>query len=84
MVGAKGWLVVTRDKEIRRNTEERRAIKDNNVGCFIFTYRGGLNRWQILRLVASTLDEMEEKFAATPRPFIYLIDRNGRFRPYSL
>lgn len=83
-IGARGWLVVSKDKKIRTRPEERRAVRENNVGIFIFSYRGGLNRWQILKLVTSTLDEMEEKFAATPRPFMYLIDRNGRFRPYSL
>jgi hypothetical protein len=84
VIGAKGGLVVSKDKKIRTRPEERRAVRENNVGCFIFTYRGSLNRWEILKLVVSTLDEMEEKFTATPRPFMYLIDRNGRFRPYSL
>ncbi len=68
-IGARGWLVVS---------------KDNNVGCFILNYKQPLNRWEILKLVASSLDEMEEKFADTPRPFMFLIDRNGRFRPYDL
>jgi hypothetical protein len=83
-VGARGWLVISKDKKIRTRPEERRAIKENDVGCFILNYRQPLNRWEILKLVTSTLDEMEEKFANTPRPFMYLIDRNGRFRPYDL
>jgi hypothetical protein len=83
-VGARGWLVITKDKKIRTRPEERRAIKENNVGCFILNYSQPLNRWEILKLVTSTLDEMEEKFANTPRPFLYLIDRNGRFRQYDL
>lgn len=83
-VGARGWLVISKDKKIRTRREERRAVKENNVGCFILNYKQPLNRWEILKLVTSTLDEMEEKFANTPRPFMYLIDRNGRFRPYDL
>jgi hypothetical protein len=83
-VGARGWLVITKDKKIRTRPEERRVIKENNVGCFILNYSQPLNRWEILKLVTSTLDEMEEKFANTPRPFLYLIDRNGRFRQYDL
>ncbi len=83
-VGARGWLVISKDKKIRTRPEERRAIKENDVGCFILNYRQPLNRWEILKLVTSTLDEMEETFANTPRPFMYLIDRNGRFRPYDL
>ncbi len=46
--------------------------------------QAAFEQWEILKLVASSLDEMEEKFANTPRPFMYLIDRNGRFRPYPL
>jgi hypothetical protein len=76
--------VISKDKKIRTRPEERRAIKENSVGCFILNYRQPLNRLEILKLVTSTLDEMEEKFANTPRPFMYLIDRNGRFRPYDL
>ncbi len=83
-VGARGWLVVSKDKKIRTRQEERRAVKENNVGCFILNYKQPLNRWEILKLVASSLDEMEQKFANTPRPFMYLIDRNGKFRPYPL
>jgi hypothetical protein len=83
-VGARGWLVISKDKKIRTRPEERRAVKENNVGCFILNYKQPLNRWEMLKLVTSTLDEMEEKFANTPRPFMYLIDRNGRFRPYDL
>jgi hypothetical protein len=83
-VGAKGWLVISKDKKIRTRPEERRAVKENNVGCFILNYRQPLNRWEILKLVTLTLDEMEEKFANTPRPFMYLIDRNGRFRQLDL
>jgi hypothetical protein len=83
-VGARGWLVISKDKKIRTRPEERRAVKENNVGCFILNYKQPLNRWEILKLVTSTLDEMEAKFANTPRPFMYLIDRNGRFRPYDL
>lgn len=83
-IGARGWLVISKDKKIRTRQEERRAIRDNNVGCFILNYKQPLNRWEILKLVASSLDEMEEKFANTPRPFMYLIDRNGRFRSYDL
>jgi hypothetical protein len=83
-IGARGWLVISKDKKIRTRQEERRAVKDNNVGCFILNYRQPLNRWEILKLVASSLDEMEDKFANTPRPFMYLIDRNGRFTQYDL
>lgn len=82
VVGARGWLVASKDKKIRTRPEERRAVKESNVGCFILNYKQPLNRWEILKLITLTLDEMQEKFANTPRPFMYLIDRNGRFTRY--
>lgn len=82
--GRNGWLVVMRDKKVLTRREERRAIRENNVGCFNFTYKKNKTRWQTLQLVCATLDEMEEKFASTPRPFMYLINGNGSFKPYSL
>jgi len=83
-IGARGWLVVSKDKKIRTRREERRAVKENNVGCFILNYKQPLNRWEILKLVASSLDEMEARFASTPRPFMYTINGQGVFKPYDL
>lgn len=80
VAGQNGWLVVLRDKHVRTRREERRAIRENNVGCFILNYKKDKNRWDTMKIVVATLDEMEEKFANTPRPFIYLIDGNGRFK----
>lgn len=80
VAGKNGWLVVLRDKKVRTRKEERRAIRENNVGCFILNYKKDKPRWETLKLVVAALDEMEEKFANTPRPFIYLIDGNGRFK----
>ncbi len=42
-IGARGWLVVSKDKKIRTRPEERRAVKENNVGCFILNYKQPLN-----------------------------------------
>jgi len=83
-IGARGWLVVSKDKKLRTRREERRAVKENNVGCFILNYKQPLNRWGILKLVASSLDEMEARFANTPCPFMYTINGQGVFKPYDL
>ncbi len=75
--GQLGWLVVTRDKRIRRRPGERRAIIENEVGCFCFTQRGDLTRWEYLKLLCATLDEMERLFEVTPRPFLFGMNRLG-------
>ena len=69
--GVSDWLVISRDKRIRTRPGERRTIIENGVGCFCLTQKQPLTRWEYLKLLAATLDEMEALFAATPRPFIF-------------
>lgn len=80
IAGREGWLVIVRDKKIRTRPGERRAILDHQVGCFCLTQRQDPTRWQYLKLLVQTLDEMGRRFASTPRPFIYGVDRNGQFK----
>ncbi len=78
--GANGWLVITRDKRIRTRPGERENIIRYGVGCFIINQKQDPTKWEYLKLIARTLDEMEEKFADTPRPFGFTIDRQGVMR----
>jgi hypothetical protein len=78
--GSNDWLVVTRDKKVRTRPGERRILTESGVGCFILNQKQDLTRWQYLRLLVSTIDEMERIFATTSRPFIFTIDSAGRFR----
>ncbi len=81
-VGVNGWLGITRDAKIRTRPAERQAIIEHRTGCFILTYKNDLNRAQIVQLVLHNIEEMEEKFRTTPRPFIYTVTGNGEFREY--
>jgi predicted nuclease of predicted toxin-antitoxin system len=83
VAGQKGWLVITHDRRIRTRPGERQAIMENGVGCFIMTYRQDLKKEEIVALISSTLEEMERRFGATPRPFIYTLSKNGEFREYA-
>jgi hypothetical protein len=78
--GNEGWLVITRDKHVRTRPGERQKIIDQKVGCFIINQKQDPNKWEYLQLIAKTLDDMEEKFAATPRPFGYTVDKQGVLR----
>ena len=82
--GRNGWLVITRDKMIRRRHGERQAIADHNVGCFCLVQSKDPTRWEYLKLLVTTLDEMERVFAETPRPFLFGVDRQGQFRQLEL
>ncbi|HEU4760528.1 MAG TPA: hypothetical protein VFT91_11195 [Dehalococcoidia bacterium] len=77
-IGKRGWLVISRDKKIRTRPGERRALVDAGVGCFILAQKQNLTRWDYLKLIAASLDEMEEAFASTRKPFIYTVGRTGQ------
>jgi PIN like domain len=79
-VGRRGWLVILRDKNIRTRPGERRAILDNRVGGFCLTQKRDPNRWEYLKLLCQTLEEMLRLFAATPRPFLFGVDQGGTFK----
>jgi hypothetical protein len=58
-IGRRGWVAITKDKNIRRNELERRALIDANVACFMVgrgdlsavrTFKRSVRRY--LRLVA--------------------------------
>ena len=70
VAGANQWLVIVRDKKIRTRPGERRVLMEHNVGCFIVNQKRNPSRWEYLKLLAATLDKMEEFFATTPRPFM--------------
>ena len=80
--GSQGWLVITHDKKIRTRPGERRAIAEHGVGCFILTYRQDLKKPEIAEIVLSALEDMEDLFKKTPRPFIYTVSKDGEFRRY--
>lgn len=78
-----GWTVVTKDKRIRFNEAERRAIQDARVGCFVLL-SPKLTRWTMARLLLQVWDRLEEIAACEPRPFIYGVHADGYIRPLRL
>jgi len=77
VAGREGWLVISRDKRIRRRPGEREAIRVNGVGCFILGWRKNLKREEYVDVLVGSLDEMQARFAETPRPFIYVVNAAG-------
>lgn len=82
--GREDALVVLRDKRIRTRPGERRIILDHSVGAFIINQKQNPTRWQYLRLIVGSLDEMGGRFSETPRPFVFTVDSKGQLRQVSL
>ncbi len=80
VAGREGWLVISRDKRMRRRPGEREAIRANSVGCFILGWRKNLTRAEYVEVLARSLHEMQALFADTPRPFIYVVNAAGGMR----
>jgi hypothetical protein len=78
-VGVNGWLAITHDKHIRSRPGEVQAITDHSVGCFILTYQSDLTKPEIVQIVLDNIDEMEEKYKTTPRPFIFTVTKDGEW-----
>jgi hypothetical protein len=78
--GDAGWLVISRDKKIKTRRGQRQLIVKHRVGCFIINQKQDPTKWEYLRLIVGALDQMEEKFAETSRPFGFTIDKQGVMR----
>jgi hypothetical protein len=74
-----GWTVITKDKRIRFNEAERRAIQDARVGCFVLL-SPRLTRWTMARLLLQIWERLEEISAQEARPFIYGVHADGSIR----
>jgi hypothetical protein len=77
-----GWTVITKDKRIRFNEAERRAVQDARVGCFVLL-SPKLTRWTMAQLLLRVWQRLEELAAHEPRPFIYGVHADGSIRPLS-
>lgn len=78
--GREQWIVVTRDKRIRQRKQELAVFVRYGVGCFVLAQNRNLNRWEYLKLLTATLDQMETLFTKMERPFIFAVYGNGSIR----
>lgn len=75
--GRNGWVVIMRDKRVRRRPRERQALVDHGVTAFCLTGAGNYTSWRILELLVRSWARMEEVVATKPAPFIYSITQEG-------
>jgi predicted nuclease of predicted toxin-antitoxin system len=70
-----GWVILTKDKYIRRRRNERDVVQ--SAKARIFTLRNGNMRGaDMAAIFVAQLTRMEE-LATTEPPFVYLVDANG-------
>jgi hypothetical protein len=79
LAGAKGWVVLTRDKRIRYRRLERLALHAAAVRAFVFT-GGNVTLAETARILAQALPAIEAICAREAGPFIYHIGQGGKPR----
>jgi hypothetical protein len=68
--GERNWIVLTRDKHIRRRVLEREALQVHGVGAFAFT-GGQATGAETADIVQRLLLKMVNIGISEPRPFLY-------------
>lgn len=75
-VGRRGWLVLTKDLQIRYRSVEIAALLGGRVGAFAKNLSGAENAAILVR----ALRHMERFANGNPRPFIASVSRSGRVK----
>ena len=75
-VGEKGWVVLTKDKNIRRNELERDALLAAGVRAFVLTL-GNLTGDETAAILSSHLVKMRNMAISVPAPFVANVTRTS-------
>jgi hypothetical protein len=75
--GARGWIVLTRDKRIRYRQLERSALTAAKVRAFVFT-GGNVTMKDTAALLVKSLPGIRKVCAYEPGPFIYHIGQGAK------
>ena len=78
-IGPRNWLVLMRDKHIRRRRLEREALVAAGLGAFVCT-AGEATAAETAKAVLTALRTMVNIGTSEPRPFIYVFGLAGVLR----
>jgi predicted nuclease of predicted toxin-antitoxin system len=76
VVSEKGWIVLTKDANLRRNPLEIRAIAEAEARVFILN-SGNLSRQETIDIFVGALKRIKNFAQGNQPPFIARIDRRG-------
>jgi hypothetical protein len=77
IAGAADWVVVHRDKRIRKRPRERKALLASGVRAFCMTSAGNYNRWQTLVLLVQRWEGIAQIASQNAGPYIYAVTQAG-------
>ena len=82
-VGLWDWFVVGQDYRYHAKPAELFAIKQYGLGCF-YLWGSEAPQWDSLRVFAKAYDRMMAVALTVERPFLYVVNHQGRVRPWDL
>lgn len=78
-VGSRGWVVLTKDKDIQRNELERRALVGASVACFMLG-RGDLSGARMGSILVESLCSMRRALRRFSVPLAATVTASGHVR----
>lgn len=76
--GQRGWIVLSKDEQIRRNPLEREAVQRGRVKAFFLTQQG-LSGPEMGEIFVKALPGMVRRTVRQAGPFIFTVSRSGVF-----
>lgn len=73
-----GWVLITRDKKMHRRPAELDAIRSSRARCVVLVQRKNLTRWDMLRRLVCSWDEIEGLVEGSAGPLILKLYARGR------
>ena len=83
VVGARGWIILGHDRMHHRRSPESSAIREYEMGCF-YMWGSQARRWEKMRCFLNAYERILQAIDATPKPFIYRINRDSRLEPVTI
>jgi predicted nuclease of predicted toxin-antitoxin system len=83
LVGEKGWLAVTRDKNIRYRQSELAAIEERKARIFVIRAKN-VTAEDLAEIVLKALERIKKFSAKSAPPFVAAIYRDGAVKPYNM
>lgn len=77
-VGQRGWVLITKDQNIRRNPIERAAYQDAKLRGFVVTGKN-MGAKELAELLVRCLPGMVRRAGGRPGPVLFTISRGGVF-----
>ena len=80
-IGARGWVILTKDARIGKNQIERLAVADARVRMFVLVSQN-LSGAEMANIFVTAIPTMEKFAAHNLAPFIAKIDRDGKVKAW--